>query len=84
MGTFLKYTVHATEAYQVGIKAFTLADAANGFMLNSLVYTSAQTLDHADPAYNLLPQPACVVMDLMGQYLDKGCHVFTDRYVYGI
>ena len=65
-----------------GIKAFTLADAANGYMLNSLVYTGAQTLGHADPAYTSLLQPARVVMDIMGQYLDKGYHVFTDRYVY--
>ena len=63
-----------------GIKAFTLADAANGYLLNSLIYTGAQTLEHVDPAYRSLPQPAQVVMDVMGQYLDKGHHLFTDRY----
>ena len=63
-----------------GIKAFTLADAANGYLLNSLVYTGAQTLEDADPAYQSLPQPAQVVMDVMWQYLNKGHHVFTDRY----
>ena len=63
-----------------GIKAFTLADAANGYLLNSLIYTGAQTLEHVDPAYQSLPQPAQVVMDVMGQYLDKGHHLFTDRY----
>ena len=62
------------------IKAFTLADAANGYLLNSLVYTGTQTLDQADTAYNNLPQPARIVMDLMGQYLQKGYHLFTDRY----
>ena len=62
--------------------AFTLADAAHGYMLNSLVYTGAQTLDHADPAYTSLPQPARVLMDIMGQYLNKGYHVFTDRYIH--
>ena len=50
-----------------GIKAFTLADAANGYLLNSLIYTGAQTLKHADPAYQSLPQPAQVVMDVMGR-----------------
>ena len=63
-----------------GIKAFTLADAANGYLLNSLVYTGAQTLDNADPTYHSLPQPARVVLDLMEHYLDKGYHVLTDRY----
>ena len=64
-----------------GIKAFTLADAANGYLLNTLMYTGAQTLEHADPTYQSLPQPARVVMELMEHYLDKGYHVFTDRYI---
>ena len=63
-----------------GIKAFALADAANGYLLNSLVYTGAQTLDNADSTYHSLPQPARVVLELMEDYLDKGYHVFTDRY----
>ena len=41
-----------------GIKAFTLADAANGYLLNTLVYTGAQTLENADPTFDSLPQPA--------------------------
>ena len=50
-----------------GIKAFTMA--------------GTQTLDRADPAYHSLPQPACVVMDLMGQYISRqGILLFTDRY----
>ena len=53
-----------------GIKPFTLADAASGYLLNSLMYTGAQTLEHADPTYQSLPQPARVVMELMEQYLN--------------
>ena len=64
-----------------GIKAFTLADAANGYLLNTLVYTGAQTLEHADSTYRTLPQPARIVMDLMGRYLHKGYHLFTDWYI---
>lgn len=60
-----------------GIKAFTLTDAANGYLLNSIIYTGAQTLDDADPAHNDLPQPARVVMHLMGSYLKKGYHIYT-------
>ena len=60
-----------------GIKAFTLADAANGYLLNSFMYTGAQTLEHAEPTYQSLPQPVWVVMELMEQYLDKGYHIFT-------
>ena len=63
-----------------GIKAFLLTDAANGYLLNCLMYTGAQTLDLADTAFQTLPQPAQIVMNLMGQYLHKGYHIFTDRY----
>ena len=38
-----------------GIKAFTLADANTGYMLNILVYTGAQTLNDADPQFASLP-----------------------------
>ena len=66
-----------------GIKAFLLADAANGYLLNCIVYTGVQTLEGADAAYSTLPQPARVVMELMGpRYLHKGYHLFTDRYMY--
>ena len=34
-----------------GIKAFTLVDAKTGYMLNILVYTGAQTLEHSDPQF---------------------------------
>ena len=65
-----------------GIKAFLLADAANGYLLNCLVYTGAQTLEFADHLYQTLPQPAQVAMHLIDQYLGKGYHLFTDRYQY--
>ena len=37
------------------IKAFTLADAKTGYMLNIFVYTGAQTVDDADPQFAHLP-----------------------------
>ena len=61
--------------------AFTLADGANRYLLNSLMYTGPRTLQHADAAYQSLPQPARIVTDLMSQYLEKGYHLFTDRYM---
>ena len=63
-----------------GIKAFTMADAAQGYMLNVLVYTGADTLGNAHPEYATLPQPARVVLQVIDPYLDKGHHVYTDRY----
>ena len=63
-----------------GIKAFTLADSANGYMLNIVVYTGADTLSEADPTYATLPQPGRVLLHLLQPYLDKGYHVYTDRY----
>lgn len=74
----LQYIPNKPEKY--GIKAFTLADSANGYMLNILVYTGADTLDEADPDYRSLPQPGRVVLHLLQPYLDKGYHVYTDRY----
>ena len=62
------------------VKSFTLADAANGYMLNILVYTGADTQDNADPNYRSLPQPGRVVLHLLQPYLDKGYRVYTDRY----
>ena len=65
-----------------GIKAFLLADAANGYLLNCIVYTGARTLEGANAVYSTLLQPAQIVMELMGRkYLHKGYHLFTDRYM---
>ena len=63
-----------------GIKLFSVADSRNGYLLNTLIYTGAETLDDASPSYASLPQPAQVVMHLMHRYLHKGYHLFTDRY----
>ena len=63
-----------------GIKAFTLASSEHGYMLNILLYTGADTLSCADPAYLSLPQPARVVMHLMRPFFNRGHHVYTDRY----
>ena len=49
-------------------------------MLDILVYTGSDTLSTASPAYSSLPQPARVVLHLADKYLDKGHHIFTDRY----
>ena len=76
----LQYIPNKPEKY--GIKAFTLADSAHGYMLNILVYTGADTLDEADPNYRTLPQPGWVVLHLLQPYLDKGYHVYTDRLLY--
>ena len=63
-----------------GIKAFTLASSSDGYVLNVLLYTGSKTLSNADPAYCSLPQPARVVMELMRPYLNRGHHLYTDRY----
>ena len=63
-----------------GIKAFTMADSKEGYLLNILVYTGADTLREARQEYSSLPQPARVVLHLVEPYLDKGHHVYTDCY----
>ena len=61
-----------------GIKCFALADSANGYVLNVLVYTGRDTLE--DAGNESLPQPARVVLHLAEAYLGCGHHMFTDRY----
>ena len=61
-----------------GIKCFTLADSANGYVLNVLVYTGRDALE--DAGNESLPQPARVVLHLAEPYLGCGHHMFTDRY----
>ena len=63
-----------------GIKAFTLASSEHGYMLNILFYTGADTLAESDPSYATLPQPARIILHLMQPYLNRGHHVYTDRY----
>ena len=56
-----------------GIKAYTMADSTNGYML---VYTGAETLDQSTTD-QALPQPARIVMHLVETYLDLGHHIGT-------
>lgn len=63
-----------------GIKAFTLAESEQGYILDILVYTGSDTLAHADSRYDSLPQPARVVMDVTAKYLDRGHRLLVDRY----
>ena len=63
-----------------GFKAFTLADSVEGYVLNVLLYTGSETLGFVNPEYNTLPIPAQVVVHLMEPFLQKGHHVWTDRY----
>ena len=60
-----------------GVKAFTLADSLNGYILDVLLYTGADT---RNPRYPDLPKPAQTVMALTKDYLNEGHTIFTDRY----
>ena len=62
-----------------GIKCFNLADSSNGYILNVLPYMGHETFLTSTTSTDL-PQPARVVMHLAEPYLDKGRHLFTDRY----
>ena len=59
-----------------GIKAYTLAYAAHGYMLDILVYTGSDTLSAACAEFIGQPQPARVVLHVADKYLDKGHHIF--------
>jgi len=57
-----------------------VADSKNGYILDTLVYMGADTLEEASLEFQSLPQPGRVVMHLMWHYLDSNHHVYTDRY----
>ena len=78
-GRFSAKQYMAKKPEKCGIKAFTMADSTNGYMLNILVYTGAENLDQSTTD-QALPQPARIVMHLVEPYLDLGHHIFTDRY----
>ena len=61
-----------------GIKLYTIADSLNGYVLDFLVYTGSETT--TNPAYSNLPKTTQLVMHLVTPYLDKGYHLFTDRF----
>ena len=63
-----------------GIKAFSLADSSNGYLLNIMLYTGAETLYGTNEQVSALPRPARVVLHLVEPYLNQGHHLFTDRY----
>ena len=63
-----------------GVKAFTLADSKNGYILDILLYTGADTLENSNTIFSHLPQPARIVSTLCQDYLDQGRTVYTDRY----
>ena len=70
-GRFAPKQYIPSKPQKYGIKAFILADSANGYMLNIAVYTSADTLSKADPTYSTLSQPGQVVLHLLQPYLDR-------------
>ena len=64
-----------------GLKAFVLADSRTGYVLNIIPYTGSETtsayLSNCSPG---LPMPAKIVMAICEKYLDKGHHIFADRF----
>ena len=79
-GRFASKQYMPSKPTKYGIKAFTLADSTQGYIMNCLVYTGGDTLDEADPSHSMLPQPARIVLHLLEPYLGKGHTVYTDRY----
>ena len=79
-GRFAAKQYMPSKPTKYGIKAFVLADSMHGYVLNTLVYTGADTLDDASPIHSTLPQPARIVLHLIEPYKGKGHTVYTDRY----
>ena len=61
-----------------GIKAFSLADSSNAYLLNILLYTGAETLDGTNQQSSTL-QPARAILHLLEPYFHQGYHLFTTK-----
>ena len=62
-----------------GIKIYSIADSINGYLLNFVVYTGSET-NLTTGTYAHLPKTTQLVMNLVSPYLDKGYHLYTDRF----
>ena len=62
-----------------GLKAFVLTDSATGYALD-IPYTGGETRAYFSNCRTDLPFPAKIVMAISEKYLDKGHHIFADRF----
>ena len=63
-----------------GLKAFVLTDSATGYVLDIIPYTGRETRAYFSNCRTDLPFPAKIVMAISEKYLDKGHHIFADRF----
>ena len=63
-----------------GLKAFVLTDSATGYVLDIIPYTKGETRAYLSNCRTDLPFPAKIVMAISEKYLDKGHHIFSDRF----
>ena len=63
-----------------GLKAFVLTDSATGYVLDIIPYTEGETRAYLSNCRTDLPFPAKIVMAISEKYLDKGHHIFADRF----
>ena len=63
----------------MGDQVFNIADSLNGYLLDCKVYSGSET-HSASSQYSHLPKTFQIVMNLMTQNLDKGYHLYTDRF----
>ena len=67
-----------------GLKVFTLADSATGYIFNLLPYTGRETQDVFSPQFKELNLTGQIVSHLMTPLLGKSYRVFADRYYSGV
>ena len=65
-----------------GLKVFTLAKT--GYIYNTLPYTGRETLDVIVSQFSHLNMTGQIVTHLMTPLLDRGQHLFADRYYSGV
>ena len=67
-----------------GLKVFTLADSKTGYIYNMLPYTGRETPDVFVSQFSHLNMTGQIVTHLMTPLLDRGHHLFADRYYSGV
>ena len=78
-GSFLQYCPKKPTKW--GLNVYVLADSETGYILNKLPYTGGETRDtYLSQCNSELPLHTKVVVALFDKYLDKGHHVYADRY----
>lgn len=68
-----------TKAARFGIKSYELCEAVTGYVLNTILYTGAGTVNER-PIFGFTSATAKIVLEIFKDYLGKGYKLFMDNF----